>query len=74
MDAPLHTKTFFFNKFSTRFKETSDHLCLRFYCYASFLQVHSFLYKNSFIRTRASYLTKSSEQAKNTTRLIFSKN
>ena len=26
--------------------------------------LHSFFYKNNFIRTRASYLTKSSEQTK----------
>ena len=33
-----------------------------------------FFYKNNFIRTRALYLTKSQEQAKNTTRLAFPKN
>ena len=33
-----------------------------------------FFYKNNFIRTRASYLTKSQEQAKNNPRLTFSKN
>ena len=33
-----------------------------------------FFYKNNFMRTGASYLTKSSEQAKNNPRLTFSKN
>ena len=36
--------------------------------------LHSFFYKNNFIRTRASYLTKSYEQAKNNPRLTFSNN
>ena len=36
--------------------------------------IHSFFYKNNFIRTPALYLTKSSEQAKNNPNLTFSKN